>query len=66
MVKCPVCGASMYGVLNRKKKKGSDEFYTDIWYYTCKNRKTVSGHLLDYKKHIRQDEINNEVFQIVK
>ncbi|PWW95184.1 hypothetical protein CYK73_12700 [Clostridium perfringens] len=56
----------MYGVLNRKKKKGSDEFYTDIWYYTCKNRKTVSGHLLDYKKHIRQDEINNEVFQIVK
>ena len=45
LVKCPKCGASMYGVVNRKKKKGSDEFYTDMWYYLCKNRKMVSGHL---------------------
>ena len=49
-----------------KKKKGSDEFYTDMWYYLCKNRKMVSGHLCDYKKHIRQDEINTEVIQLVK
>lgn len=39
IVKCPVCGAPMYGVVNRKKKKGSEEFYTDMWYYICKNRK---------------------------
>lgn len=49
-----------------KKKKGSNEFYTDMWYYLCKNRKMVSGHLCDYKKHIRQDEINAEVIQLVK
>ena len=61
-----MCGSSMYGVVNRKKKKGSDEFYTDMWYYLCKNRKMVSGHLCDYKKHIRQDEINAEVIQLVK
>lgn len=66
IIKCPVCGSSMYGVVNRKKKKGSDEFYTDMWYYLCKNRKMVSGHLCDYKKHIRQDEINTEVIQLVK
>ncbi|HAU88580.1 MAG TPA: recombinase family protein [Lachnospiraceae bacterium] len=66
IIKCPKCGASMYGVVNRKKKKGSEEFYTDMWYYICKNRKMVSGHLCDYKKHIRQDEINNEVIQLVK
>lgn len=66
LLRCPVCGAPMYGVVNRKKKKGSDEFYTDMWYYICKNRKMVSGHLCDYKKHIRQDEVNTEIMQILK
>ena len=66
LLKCPVCGASMYGVVNRKKKKNSDEFYSDMWYYTCKNRKLVSGHLCDYKKHVRQDELNAEVIALVK
>lgn len=61
LVKCPVCGASMYGVVNRKKKKGSEEFYTDMFYYLCKNRRYVSGHLCDYKKHIRQDVLDAEV-----
>jgi len=61
LLKCPTCGASMYGVVNRKKKKGSDEFYTDMFYYLCKNRKMVSGHLCDYKKHIRQDMLDAEV-----
>lgn len=65
LVKCPVCGASMYGVVNRKKKKGSEEFYTDMWYYLCKNRKMVSGHLCDYKKHIRQEKLNTEVLQLI-
>lgn len=65
LLKCPVCGASMYGVVNRKKKN-SDEFYTDMWYYTCKNRKLVSGHLCNYKKHVRQDELNAEVIALVK
>ena len=55
----------MYGVVNRKKKKGSEEFYTDMWYYLCKNRKMVSGHLCDYKKHIRQEELNTEVLQLI-
>lgn len=66
LVKCPKCGASMYGVVNRKKKKGSDEFYTDMWYYLCKNRKMVSGHLCDYKKHVRQEELNTEVLQLIQ
>ena len=66
LVKCPKCGASMYGVVNRKKKKGSEEFYTDMWYYLCKNRKMVSGHLCDYKKHIRQEELNTEVLQLIQ
>ena len=66
LLKCPKCGAPMYGVVDRKKKKGTDEYYPDIWYYRCKNRRIVSGHLCDYTKHVRQEEINAEVIALVK
>lgn len=65
LVKCPECGAPMYGVVNRKKKKDGS-FYTDMWYYVCKNRKIVSGHKCTYKKHIRQEQINAEALAIIK
>ncbi len=66
LLKCPVCGANMYGAVNRKKKKdGSGEYYTDMFYYVCKNRKLVSGHLCDYKKHVRQDLIDDEVEALI-
>lgn len=56
----------MYGVVNRKKKAGSDDFYKDMWYYKCKNRIKVEGHFCTYKTHIRQDIVNAEVISIVK
>lgn len=66
IVKCPVCGASMYGAVNRKKKKNSEEFYTDMFYYVCKNRKMVSGKPCSYKRHIRQDEMDAEAVAILR
>lgn len=66
ILRCPECGARMYGVVNRKKKAGSDEFYKDMWYYKCKNRIKVVGHFCTYKTHIRQDIVNAEVISIVK
>ena len=66
IVKCPRCGASMYGVVNRKKKKGKDEYYTDMWYYLCKNNKESTGHICGYSKHVRQDIVDEQVIAIVK
>ena len=67
IVKCPVCGGSMYGVVDRKKKKGKDdEYYTDMWYYVCKNNKNATGHTCHYKKHIRQDVVDSQVIAFVK
>ena len=66
LVKCPVCGGSMYGVVNRKQKKdGSGDFYTDMWYYLCKNNKNQTGTACSFKKHIRQDVVDQEVEAIV-
>lgn len=56
----------MYGAVNRKKKKNSEEFYTDMFYYVCKNRKMVSGKPCSYKRHIRQDEMDAEAVAILR
>ena len=66
LLKCPKCGGPMYGVVNRKKKKGKDGYYTDMWYYQCKNHKSESGHRCDYKTHLRQDIIDSQVTEIIK
>ncbi len=66
LVRCPECGAKMYGVVNRKKKKGSDEFYKDMWYYKCKNRIKVEGKPCMYKTNIRQDQLNLEVAALIR
>ena len=66
ILKCPCCGSQMYGSVNRKKKKGSDEFYADMWYYICKNRKREVGHSCNYKTHIRQEVVNEQVEAILK
>ena len=67
LVRCPVCGAPMYGVVNRKKKKdGSGEFYTDMWYYLCKNTKVEGVTKCTYTKHVRQDELDSQVRAIVQ
>ena len=67
ILKCPVCGKPLYGVVCRKKKKAStNEYYTDEWYYRCKHRQLVGDKVCNYKTHVRQDEINNEVIALVK
>ena len=66
ILKCPICGAPMYGNVNRKKKKGTDnEHYTDIWYYVCKNRRMVAGKPCTFRKYIRQDELNDYVLELI-
>lgn len=67
LVRCPVCGGPMYGTPCRKKKKdGSGERYTDIWYYTCHNNRVQGKTKCSYSKHIRQDELDAQVRVIVQ
>lgn len=67
LVRCPVCGAPMYGVVNRKKKKdGPGEYYADMWYYLCKNTKAEGVTKCTYPKHVRQDKLDSQVRAIVQ
>ena len=65
ILKCPRCGAPMYGVVCRKKKPDGT-FYKDMWYYRCKHRIKVDGHNCNYKTHIPQDILNEQVKYYVR
>lgn len=65
ILKCPVCGAPMYGNVNRKKKKDGSGYYTDEWYYVCKHRKMIDGQPCRFGRYIRQDVINREVEEVI-
>lgn len=47
IVKCPICGSSMYGNVNRKKRKDGT-LYKEYFYYACKHRRMVDGHSCTY------------------
>lgn len=60
IVKCPVCGAGMYGNKSIKHKKDGTK-YKDFYYYGCKHRSMIRGHKCDYKKQIREELLDDAV-----
>ena len=64
IIKCPECGAGLYGSVNRKRKKDGT-FYRDYWYYACKHRLDRDGHKCTFKTQIHQDKINSAVEELL-
>ncbi|TDW26014.1 site-specific DNA recombinase [Breznakia blatticola] len=62
ILKCPACGASMYGNVTRCKKKDGTGYYKDEFRYVCKHRKSVDGQLCTFSKQPAQDRVDMEVF----
>lgn len=65
ILRCPICGAGMYGNVNRKRKKDGSR-YKDYFYYTCKHRRSVDGHVCAYKKQWGEDKVNTAVADVIK
>lgn len=65
ILKCPVCGASMYGNVSRKTKADGSS-YRDYYFYVCKHRKLVDGHKCDFSKQWSQNKIDNAVAEVIK
>lgn len=64
ILRCPVCGAGMYGNVNRKKKPDGSS-YRDYFYYVCKHRREVDGHLCDYRRQWSEDKVNKAVEEVI-
>lgn len=64
IVKCPICGAGMYGNKSIKYKKDGTK-YKDFFYYGCKHRTMQRGHKCNYKKQIREELLDDAVAEVI-
>ena len=66
LIKCPYCGAGLYGNKSRKRNKNKEgEHYKDYYYYGCKHRQMMNGHTCTFNKQIRAELIEKEVETII-
>ena len=63
-MKCPVCGAGMYGNKSIKKRKDGSN-YKDFYYYGCKHRNMTRGHKCDYKKQVHEELLDASVAEVI-
>ena len=64
IVKCPICGAGMYGNKSIKHRPDGTK-YKDFFYYGCKHRTMTRGHKCDYKKHINEELLHDAVAEVI-
>ena len=64
ILKCPVCGAGMYGNKAIKKRKDGSH-YKDFYYYGCKHRNMTRGHKCDYKKQVHEEMLDASVAEVI-
>ena len=65
ILKCPVCGAGMYGNKSIKKRKDGSN-YKDFYYYGCKHRNMTRGHKCDYKKQVHEEMLDASVTEVIR
>lgn len=59
ILKCPECGSPMYAT-----RRGKDESKM-LYYYKCSRQMKVTGHECSYTRQLRQEEVNEQVFQAI-
>ena len=64
IVKCPICGAGMYGNKSIKHKSDGTK-YKDFFYYGCKHRTMTRGHKCDYRKQINEELLDSAVAEVI-
>ena len=64
ILKCPVCGAGMYGNKSIKKRKDGSN-YKDFYYYGCKHRNMTRGHKCDYKKQVHEEMLDASAAEVI-
>lgn len=64
IVRCPICGAGMYGNKSIKHKSDGTK-YKDFFYYGCKHRTMTRGHKCDYRKQINEELLDSAVAEVI-
>lgn len=65
LVKCPICGESLYGNSGRKKRPNGG-YYKPYFFYQCKRRKRLDGYeRCTYHKQWQQHVIDDAVAEVI-
>ena len=65
IVKCPICGAGLYGNKSIKHKKDGSK-YKDFYYYGCKHRVLLpNGEKCTYKRQIQEELLDESVAEVI-
>ncbi len=64
LVRCPVCGAGMYGNKSVKNRPDGTPYKT-FYYYGCKHRRKDKGYPCDYKRQIPSDLLDDSVAEVI-
>jgi site-specific DNA recombinase len=64
LLKCPICGAGMYGNKSIKRRKDGTK-YNDYFYYGCKHRNMTRGHKCDYRKQVSENKLDGAVVEVL-
>ena len=65
LVKCPDCGAPMYGISNGRKKNKWGEEYQISYSYKCRNTTRESGHVCSSHTQYSASKLDNAVKDII-
>ena len=64
IVRCPICGAGMYGNKSIKKRPDGTN-YKDYFYYGCKHRLLTRGHKCTYRNQVNEEVLDKSVAEVV-
>ena len=64
LIRCPVCGAAMYGNKSTKRKKDGT-LNNPFYYYGCKHRRMDRGHKCEYKKQVPEKLMDQAITEII-
>lgn len=63
ILKCPICGAGMYG--NKSIKHRNGVHYKDYYFYGCKHRTLTRGHKCTYRKQLSEEKLDSAVAEVI-
>ena len=65
LLRCPECGAPLYGAVNRTKKRADGTPYPPYYYYKCKCQFGQTGHSCSFKTQIGANKMDKEVRDVI-
>ncbi len=65
LLRCPMCGSTMYGVCSRSKKRKDGTLYPPYYSYTCRQLKQTTGRDCPRRKQYSATRLENEVAEII-